>query len=232
MTITAPDRSRAAQGRRLAGMRVYVVTDATQGPAATIEVVAAACAGGADVIQLRRKADTGAEHLDLAARCRAITAASEALLIVNDRVDVAMAVGADGVHLGEDDMPVAVARQLWPEGLIGRSTHSAAQARAARDDGADYLGVGPVHATPTKPGRPAVGLGLVAAMAAELTIPWVAIGGIDPATIDAVLAAGAPAVAVVRAVSRAADPRLATAALRARVDAVLGTAVRPAGAGP
>ena len=202
---------------RAAAVRLYLVTDAGADAAATLGVVRAACEGGAEAVQLRRKGDHGLDDLRLADRCRAVTAAAGILFVVNDRLDIAMAVGADGVHLGQDDLPVAVARRLWPGGLIGRSTHSLAQARAAVIEGADWIGVGPVFATPTKPGRAAVGLDLVAAVAGEVDIPWVAIGGIELGTIDRVTAAGARAVAVVRAVTGVGDAAAACRALRARL---------------
>jgi thiamine-phosphate pyrophosphorylase len=128
-----------------------------------------------------------------------------------------MAVDADGVHLGQDDLPLPVARELWPGGLVGRSTHSVAQALAAQDEGADYIGVGPVHATPTKPGRPAVGLGLLVEVAAPVGIPWFAIGGISLSNCGAVLAAGASRIAVVRAVCEAPEVAAAARALRTAV---------------
>jgi thiamine-phosphate pyrophosphorylase len=197
---------------RLAAARLYVVTSAAHDAARVEGVVRAACAGGAGVVQLRRKGEDGLATLRLAERCRAVTAAAGVLLVVNDRLDVAMACDADGVHLGQDDLPVAAARALWPGRLVGRSTHSLAQALAARDEGADYIGVGPVYATPTKPGRAAVGLSLLGEVAAQLGEPWFAIGGVDEDTLDDVLRAGALRVAVVRAVCDA--PDVAAAARR------------------
>jgi thiamine-phosphate pyrophosphorylase len=201
---------------RLTAARLYVVTEATHEAPRVEDVVRAACAGGADVVQLRRKGDDGLATFRLAERVRALTAAAGVLFVVNDRLDVAMGVGADGVHLGQDDLPVAVARTLWPAGLLGRSTHSLAQALAAQEEGADCIGVGPVFATPTKPGRPAVGLSLLGSVgAAALRIPWFAIGGIDRTNVDAVLGAGARRIAVVRAVCGAADVAGAARELRA-----------------
>jgi thiamine-phosphate pyrophosphorylase len=202
---------------RLAQARLCVVTMAAHSPAQVLDVVRAACAGGAGVVQLRRKGDDGLETLRLAERCRAVTTAAGVLFVVNDRLDVAMAADADGVHLGQDDLPLVVARRLWPGRIVGRSTHTVEQALAAQGDGADYIGVGPVFATPTKPGRPAVGLSLVHAAAAQVRIPWFAIGGIDFASAAAVIAAGARRVAVVRAVCEARDVEAATRALLAAV---------------
>jgi thiamine-phosphate pyrophosphorylase len=210
---------------RLAAARLYVVTDAGHAPQRVEEVVRAACAGGADVVQLRRKGDDGLSTLRLAERCRVLTAASGVLLVVNDRLDVAMAVDADGVHLGQDDLPVAVARRLWPGRIVGRSTHSLAQALAAVGEGADYLGVGPVFATPTKPGRPAVGLSYVGEAAEGLRIPWFAIGGIDASNAAAVLGAGARRIAVVRAVCDAPDVERAARSLRSLVEQTVSEAV-------
>lgn len=195
-------------------VRLYAITAAEDSAERTMEVVRAACAGGAGAVQLRRKGEPDTEMLRLAERCRNVAAAAGVLFIVNDHLEVAMRVDADGVHLGQDDAPIEVARQLWPGRLVGRSTHSLEQALTAQTQGADYLGVGPVYATPTKPGRPAVGLELVEAVTPRLQIPWVAIGGIDASTLPAVLRAGARRVAVVRAVCGAPDPAVATADLR------------------
>ncbi len=208
---------------RLAAARLYVVTTAGHTPAQVAEVVRAACDGGAGVVQLRRKDEDALETVRLASLCRSLTARAGVLFVVNDRLDVAMAADADGVHLGQDDLPLQVARRLWPGRIVGRSTHSLAQALAAEAEGADYIGVGPVHATPTKPGRPAVGLSLVSEVAAQVRLPWFAIGGIDESNAGAVLAAGARRIAVVRAVCDAADVAGAARRLRAMVDAVCGT---------
>jgi thiamine-phosphate pyrophosphorylase len=207
---------------RLGRVRLYVITAAEDPPERVLATVRAACEAGAEVVQLRRKGEDARLTLRLAERGREITAAGSTLLVVNDRLDIAMAAGADGVHLGQDDLPVTAARRLWPQGLVGRSTHSLGQALAAQAEGADYIGVGPVWATPTKPGRPAVGLELVRAVAsAGLRIPWVAIGGVDAASAGEVLGAGARAVAVVRAVSAADDPRAAARALHAAICAAV-----------
>jgi len=210
---------------RLAAARLYVVTEAAHDAARVIDVVGAACAGGADVVQLRRKGDDGLATLRLAERVRELTAAAGVLFVVNDRLDVGMAVAADGVHLGQDDLPLAVARRLWPGRIVGRSTHSIGQALAAAGEGADYIGVGPVFATPTKPGRAAVGLGLLGEVAGAVRIPWFAIGGIDGTNVESVLAAGARRVAVVRAVCSAEDVAEATRALRTAVVARAAEAV-------
>jgi thiamine-phosphate pyrophosphorylase len=151
---------------------------------------------------------------------RFATAAGEhgALFILNDRPDLVAATGAVGVHLGQDDATVTDARAIvGPEPLVGLSTHSPAQVDAAGDAPIDYIGVGPVHETPTKPGRPAVGLELVRYAAAHATVPFFAIGGIDPANVGAVAEAGARRIAVVRALTEADDVESAARALRAAV---------------
>jgi thiamine-phosphate pyrophosphorylase len=179
------------------------------------------------MIQLRAKAASDAEILRAAARFRELCRAHDALFILNDRVDLADAADADGVHLGQDDTPVAAAREaLGPDRIIGLSSHSRAQIDAA--SGVDYIGVGPVHATPTKPGRPAVGPELVRYAAAHALVPFFAIGGIAPETVAAVRAAGASRIAVVRALTQAADPELVARQLRHAVtpseEALVGTA--------
>jgi thiamine-phosphate pyrophosphorylase len=173
---------------------------------------------GVDVVQLRAKEAAEDEVLAAADVFRRCCHEAGALFMVNDRPDLAMAAGADGVHLGQDDMPVARARaMLGDERIVGLSTHSSQQLAAAR--GVDYVAVGPVYETPTKPGRPAVGLELVRHASAHAEVPFFAIGGIDAANVDDVVAAGAARIAVVRAVVEAADPAAAARRLRAAVDA-------------
>ena len=173
-------------------------------------MVEAACAGGADIVQFRDKQIIGRERYQVATRLRAICARHGVLFIVNDTLEVALAVEADGVHLGQDDLPVPTARSLTQRMgvrnfLIGCSTHSLEQALAAEEAGADYIAIGPVFATPTKPSYPAVGLELVRRVIASTNLPHVAIGGIDATNVEKVLAAGARRVAVVRAVCGAPD---------------------------
>ena len=174
------------------------------------------------MLQLRAKEASDAEILRVAAELRALCDEHGALLWLNDRPDLALAAGADGVHLGQDDMPVGEARaQVGPELLIGLSTHSPEQFDAALDSGAepDELSVGPVWETPTKAGRPAAGLDYVRHASARRTeVPWFAIGGIDPGNVREVLAAGAERIVVVRAIRDAADPRAATEELVAVLD--------------
>jgi thiamine-phosphate pyrophosphorylase len=201
---------------RLDRARLYLVAGARPGGRPLAGLLAAALAGGVDVFQLREK-DAGDEELLGAARiARELCSAAGALLILNDRPDLVAAAGADGAHVGQDDMPVARARELaGPGALVGCSTHSPAQVDAAHADCADYLGVGPVHSTPTKPGRDPVGLELVRYAARTASRPWFAIGGIDARTVGSVVDAGAARIAVVRAVAEAEDPGAAAANLRA-----------------
>src|SRR3954452_24082901 len=177
--------------------------------------------GGVDIFQLRDKHASDDELLDAARRARELCHAHGALLVLNARRALAAAAGADGVHLGQDDMAIEDARALvGPDMLIGRSTHTPEQVDGAV--GADYIGVGPVHATPTKLGRPAVGLDLVRHAAAHATAPFFAIGGLEAANLDAVVAAGATRAAVVRAISEARDPEAAARALRAALAVPVG----------
>jgi thiamine-phosphate pyrophosphorylase len=181
------------------------------------EVVDAALAGGVDIVQLREKSLEARPELEALEVLAEACARHGALLAVNDRADVALAAGADVLHLGQDDLPVHWARRiLGDEIAIGRSTHDQGQAiAAAAQAGADYFCAGPCWPTPTKPGRPAPGLDLVRAVAdARPERPWFAIGGIDEHRLPEVLAAGATRVVVVRAITEAPDPGAAAARLR------------------
>ena len=212
-------RAGAATDRRerLRRCRLYLVTS----PSPQLEaVVEAALQGGVRLVQYRAKEGSldsqgqpisDGQRLLQARALRELCHRYGALFLVNDRIDIAAAVQADGVHLGQGDLPPALARQLLgPEALIGRSTHAIAQLRQAVADGCDYVGVGPVNATPTKPGREPVGLDYVRQAAAEAPIPFFAIGGIEAANLAAVQAAGGQRVAVVRAITEAADPAQAS----------------------
>ncbi|MBK1785323.1 thiamine phosphate synthase [Prauserella cavernicola] len=206
---------------RLSRARLYLCTDARLARGDLAEFARAALAGGVDIIQLRDK--TGGAPLEASQELAALEvlaqacAEHDALLSVNDRADVALAAGADVLHLGQDDLPVAVARRvLGDEPVLGRSTHSPEQAlAAAAEPGVDYFCTGPCWPTPTKPGREAPGLDLVRAVSRSGTDrPWFAIGGIDLARVPEVLAAGADRAVVVRAITEAEDPRAAAAELR------------------
>jgi thiamine-phosphate pyrophosphorylase len=174
------------------------------------ELLEAAIAGGVDIVQVREKELSDGELLARLEAAREVTARHGVPLVVNDRPDLALLVKADYVHLGQDDLPVAAGRRL---GLrVGQSTHAEEEIDAASGD---YIGVGPVYETPTKAGRPAVGLELVRYAAANARVPWFAIGGIDDTNAADVVAAGATRVAVVRAITEADDPQRAAALLRA-----------------
>jgi thiamine-phosphate pyrophosphorylase len=198
---------------RLRAARLYLVCD--DRPEAFLE---RALRGGVDVVQLRMKA-AGDEEIVRAGQAFARRCAEHgALFILNDRPDLAAEIGADGVHVGQDDASLESARAAIGGGrLLGLSTHTPAQVDAAT--GADYIGVGPVHATPTKPGRPAVGLALVRYAATRARVPFFAIGGIDAAGAAEVQAAGGRRVAVVRAITEAEDPTAAARALRVAIEA-------------
>ena len=207
---------------RLADARLYLCTDARRAQGDLPEFLDAVLGGGVDIVQLREKGLEAGEELALlevfADACRR----HDALLAVNDRADVALAAGADVLHLGQDDLPVSVARRiLGPRPIIGRSSHSPEQAAgAAIEEGVDYFCAGPVWATPTKPGRPGTGLSLLTHTAMlGPSRPWFAIGGIGLHQLNDVLAAGATRVVVVRALTEAADPGAAAAAFAKRLRA-------------
>ncbi len=197
---------------RLAEARLYFVTESGTAPA----VLQGALEGGVDMLQLRDPAAKDEELLGAAALFRSLCDEHGALFWLNDRPDLALRAGADGVHLGQDDMPVAEARDaVGEELLIGLSTHSPEQLEAGIAGAADQLSVGPVWATPTKPGRPAAGLDYVREAARRRPgVPWFAIGGIDAGNMAAVVGAGAERAVVVRAIRDAADPRAAATRLR------------------
>jgi thiamine-phosphate pyrophosphorylase len=200
---------------RFEAARVYLVTDGRGGGEALHEFLEEVLEGGVDVVQLREKELEAAPLLDLATVFRNTCDRFGVPFIVNDRADLALAALADGVHLGQDDLPVSTARHiLGPDAVIGRSTHDARQLRAALQEDVDYVAVGPVYETPTKPGRSAAGIDLVRLATAEAALPWFAIGGIDAGNIGTIRAAGASRVVVVRAVTGAADAAQAVRALR------------------
>jgi thiamine-phosphate pyrophosphorylase len=196
---------------RLAEARLYLVCDAR--PRAFLD---AALRGGADIVQLRDKTLDDAGLIAAAREFRAAADAHGALFVLNDRPDLAAACAADGVHVGQDDDTPAAARAVvGPDRIVGRSTHAPAQADAAdADPDVDYLAVGPVHATPTKAGRPAAGLEYVEYAARTVTKPWFAIGGLDAANLHEVVARGAQRAVVVRAIADADDPQCAAEVLR------------------
>ena len=207
--------------QRLDRSRLCLITDpgGSDCSAEMLKRVELALATGVSLVQYRRKQGTDALRLQEARQLAELCQAHQALLIINDRIDLALLVNADGVHLGQDDLPHAAARQLMgPEKLIGRSTHRLAQLEQAQEEGADYLGVGAVYATATKADRTAAGLGWVRDASASARIPWFAIGGINGDNITEVLAAGASRVAVVSAIMGASDPAAAARQLLTQLD--------------
>ncbi|HEY2766608.1 MAG TPA: thiamine phosphate synthase [Solirubrobacteraceae bacterium] len=225
----------AERRARLAAARLYLVCDSSPGGRELLDVLAAAIAGGVEIVQLRDKSLSDDGLMAVARGAAPFCQRLGALFVVNDRPEVAREAGADGVHVGQHDMPVAQVREVvGTDMLVGLSTHTpkeidsvqgadhgaAADSRVAGDNSArvDYIGVGPVHPTPTKPGRPAVGLELVRHAAANATLPFFAIGGIHAGNAAAVLDAGARRLAVVRAIAEASDPRSAALELHAALD--------------
>jgi len=205
----------------LSDARLYLCTDSRARQGDLAEFLDAVLAAGVDIVQLREKGLEAADEIRLLEVFAAAAQRHGKLFAVNDRADVAYAVRAPILHLGQDDLPVPIARRiLGDEPVIGRSTHSPDQFdAAAREKGADYLCAGPTWTTPTKPGRPAAGLGLLEhAVAAVPQRPWFAIGGIESlARLDEVLARGARRVVVVRAITEADDPAAATRAFAQRL---------------
>jgi thiamine-phosphate pyrophosphorylase len=201
----------------------YLVTQASLSAGHTTpEVVAAAIEGGVDVVQVREKDATARERLAVAREVRERTREAGVPLIINDRVDIAAAADADGVHLGDDDLPVAAAReQLGEDAVIGRSVSTPEAAREAEAAGADYLGVGAVYATSSKgdieEDEHEIGLDAVRAVDAAVDIPFVGIGGVTPENAAEVVAAGADGVAVISAITAAEDPERATRQLKEAV---------------
>lgn len=188
--------------------RLYLVTSPAENLLATVE---AALKGGLTLVQYRDKTADDTLRLEQATKLRQLCHAYGALFIINDRVDLALAVDADGVHLGQQDMPIDMARQLLgPQRLIGRSTTNSEEMQKAVLEGADYIGVGPVYETPTKANKAAAGLEYVKYAAQNSSIPWFAIGGIDANNINDVIDAGAERIAVVRALIQAEQPTLVT----------------------
>jgi thiamine-phosphate pyrophosphorylase len=202
---------------RLATARLYLVCDARPR-----DWLRAAVRGGVDLLQLRDKSLDDAGLVEAAREFRE----AGALFILNDRPDLVEACGADGVHVGQEDATPASARAaVGPERIVGRSTHEPSQADAAdADPDVDYLAVGPVHETPTKPGRPAAGFEYVDYAARTVGKPWFAIGGLDRTNVGAVVERGATRIVVVRAITEAPDPEAAARALRDALEAPVGTA--------
>jgi thiamine-phosphate pyrophosphorylase len=216
MSLAPPEGAGPLHRERLRTARLYFVCDAMPHGEDPERLLQAALSGGADIVQLREKS-LPCRETELAGQTfRRLCDTYSALFIVNDDPDLARACKADGVHVGQDDMPVEEVRELLgPNAIVGLSTHSEEQIAAAAKRPVDYISVGPIWETPTKEGRPGVGLELVSHAARHVQSPFFAIGGIDPANAEDVVRAGARRLCVVRAIRDAEDPEAAAAALRA-----------------
>lgn len=206
----------------LDGRRLYLCTADRPDLAAFL---AACIAGGVDLVQLRDKLLDARPLLDRARLAAAVCRDHGVPFILNDRPDLALEVGADGVHVGQDDAPPALARRiLGPDAIVGFSTHGPAELDAAAGEPVDYVSTGPVSPTPTKPGRPGTGLGYLRYAAATVahTRPWFVTGGVTPATVADMVAAGARRFVVVRWLTESDDPKVAAAALREAIDRAIG----------
>ena len=200
---------------KLLNRKLYLVTNSDKFDSEDLflDAVASALKGGVDILQLREKNMPANKIIELGKKIKLLCGEYNALFIVNDRVDIAFAVGADGVHLGQDDMDIQSAREILGENaIIGVSTHAPEQAQKAVLDGADYIGVGPVFTTPTKPGRQSVGLEYVKWVSDNIDLPAFAIGGIDLDNVNEVISNGAKKIAVVRAIINSVNPEIAARA--------------------
>jgi thiamine-phosphate pyrophosphorylase len=200
---------------------VYPVTcERLSGGRSNLEVLDAVIRGGARIIQLREKEYSKRDLFLLALTFREVTTRAGVLLMINDYLDVALAVGADGVHLGQDDLPLSAARRLAPDLLIGISTHSLEEALEAERAGADYVNIGPIFATGTKAGvERGLGPEAIASIGSRLSVPFTVMGGITAANLDEVLAGGARRIAVITAITQAADIAQAVRGFRERIRA-------------
>lgn len=204
--------------RDLDAARLYLVARATMPAGELATLVPELVDAGVDLIQLREKEMEAGDLMrvgePLAQACRD----AGVPFIVNDRADIALALGADGIHLGTNDLETSTARRILGKTIVGRSTHSESDVVAViGDQDPDYIAVGPVFETPTKPGRPAVGMGLIRYASENVSIPWFAIGGIGESNLDELVDAGASRIVVVRAITEATDPPAAAASLRSRL---------------
>jgi thiamine-phosphate pyrophosphorylase len=215
------DQAGADRRERLQASRLYLVCGVPGDPpdaGRLPDLLRAAVAGGTDIVQLRDKRLSDEELTAVAHAARALCERIGALFVVNDRPWVAAEVQADGVHVGQDDLPVEQVREIvGPEVLIGLSTHAESEIDAVDPALVDYIGVGPVHETPTKEGRPAVGVELVRYAAAHARVPFFAIGGLNAGNIAEVTEAGAGRAVVLRAIAGAADPEAAARELREKL---------------
>jgi thiamine-phosphate pyrophosphorylase len=215
MNLAPPEAAGPLRRERLRTARLYFVCEARPRGEDPEALLHAALSGGADIVQMREKSLPRRETELAGLTFRRLCDTFSALFIVNDDPDLAQAVNADGVHVGQDDMPVEEAREiLGPDAIIGLSTHSEEQLAAAAERPADYVSVGPIWETPTKEGRPGVGLELISHAAANAPHPFFAIGGIDASNAEQVVRAGARRLCVVRAIRDAEDPAAVAARLR------------------
>ena len=195
-----------------------VITESFCAGRSALEVLAQVLEAGVRLVQMREKALSDRNLYERAVAFRRVTAAAGALFIVDDRVDIALAAGADGVHVGQDDLPVSLARRLAPELIIGASTHNLEEALAAQDAGASYVNLGPIFATQTKPATVPLGPEIIAGIVPHLKIPWTSMGGIKSSNIDQVVALGARHPAVMTAVTAAQDVAGAARKLREKIE--------------
>lgn len=206
----------------LAGRRLYLCT----GDRPDLEAFVASCIrGGVDIVQLRDKQLDARPLLERASLARQVCRAGGALFILNDRPDLALECGADGVHLGQDDAPPALARRILGDGaIVGRSTHATVELDAAGHEPVDYLSAGPVEPTPTKPGRPGTGLGYLRYASERAAVPWFVTGGVTPETVPGMVAAGARRFVVVRWLTEAEEPERNARLLCAAIERAVGSA--------
>lgn len=213
--IASDGLSKRDRHQKLMQARTYLVTSPVPD---LIGVVEAALKGGVDIVQYREKTANDQQRLGIAQQLKALCHQYGALFIVNDRVDIAAAADADGVHLGQQDLPMDAARKiLGPNKIVGRSTTNPQELARALEEQADYIGVGPVHETPTKPGKAAAGNDYVRYAAQHATMPWFTIGGLNETNLAPTIAAGATRVAVVRALMEADDPTAVAKAIAAQL---------------
>jgi thiamine-phosphate pyrophosphorylase len=199
----------------LSDARLYFVSGTRIAAGDVVSLIPELASAGVDIFQLREKELEARDVMRAAVPILEACRTAGIPFVLNDRPDIALALGVDGVHLGRNDLPLDVARRIVPEALIGVSTHASDEIDDALHQGPDYLGVGPVHATPTKPGRPGTGLALVEYAAKRIgdRLPWFVTGGMNIETVPEVLNAGALRVVVVRAIAEAPDPVAAAAEL-------------------
>jgi thiamine-phosphate pyrophosphorylase len=218
--MTVEPKLQSSDRRALAHARLYGIIDLGYvAPTKAVAVAAELIDGGVGIIQLRAKDASLPDIETLARELLPVTVGAGVPLIINDYPEIAAAVGCTGVHLGQDDGSIARAREIvGAAGVVGRSTHNLAQAVAAELEGADYIGFGPLFATPTKPGRPAIGLSDIAAMHLGVGIPSFCIGGIKQTNLDAVIAAGARRLVIVSELLLASDRTAYARTIRARLD--------------